>query len=110
MIARQLLFASLISTVLLSPIEWVRSQTPAKTSVGTALSVTDAGQWRTIQKGGPLRAIALESADPSYTAGPKMLGFDSKNILPRVLIVGQSEKKSAKAKTFPMKNSPNAAI
>ena len=110
MIARQLLFASLISTVLLSPIEWVRSQTPAKTSVGTALSVTDAGQWRTLQKGVALRAIALERAEPSYTLELKLLRFDSQIIIPRVLIAGQWQLKSASAKTLAEKSGAIAAI
>src|SRR5882757_2231326 len=110
MIARQLLFASLISTVLLSPIEWVRSQTPAKTSVGTALSVTDAGQWRTLQKGVALRAIALERAELSYTLELKLLRFDSQIIIPRVLIAGQWQLKSASAKTLAEKSGAIAAI
>ena len=110
MIARQLLFASLISTVLLSPIEWVRSQTPAKTSVGTALSVTDAGQWRTLQKGVALRTVTLERSEPSYTLELRLLRFDGQIILPRVLTAGQWQLKSASAKTFAEKSSAIAAI
>ena len=110
MIARRLLFVSLVSTVLLSPVEWVRSQTPAKTSVGTTLSVTDAGHWRTLQKGVALRTVALERSEPSYTLELKLLRFDSQIIIPRVLIAGQWQLKSASAKTFAEKSGAIAAI
>lgn len=110
MIARQLLSVSLISTVLLSPIEWVRSQTPAKPSIGTTLSVTDPGKWRMLQKGVALRAIALERTEPSYTLELKLLRFDSQIIIPRVLTAGQWQLKSASAKTFAEKSSAIATI
>ena len=110
MITGRLLFISLVSTVLLFPVDWVLSQTPAKTSVGTALSVTDAGQWRTLQKGVALRAIALERAEPSYTLELKLLRFDSQIIIPRVLTAGQWQLKSASAKIFAEKSSAIAAI
>jgi hypothetical protein len=96
--------------VVLSPVEWVRSQTPAKPSVGTTLSVTDAGQWRTLQKGVALRTVALERSEPSYTLELKLLRFDSQIIIPRVLIAGQWQLKSASAKTFAEKSGAIAAI
>src|SRR5882724_998500 len=84
MITRPLLSIRLVSTVLLSPVEWVRSQTPAKPSIGPTLSVTDAGHWRTLQKGVALRTIALERAEPSYTLELRLVRFDGHIIIPRV--------------------------
>jgi len=110
MITGRLLFISLVSTVLLFPVDWVRSQTPAKTSVGTTLSVVDAGHWRTLQKGVALRTVALERSEPSYRLELRLLRFDSQIILPRVLTAGQWQLKSASAKTFAEKSSAIATI
>ena len=110
MITRRLLFISLVATALLFPVESVRSQTPAKPSIGTTLSVTDAGHWRTLQKGVALRTVALERSEPSYRLELRLLRFDSQIIIPRVLIAGQWQLKSASAKTFAEKSSAIATI
>ena len=112
MIARQLLFASLISTSCCCP-----------RSSGSALKrrqkhrserrspVTDAGQWRTLQKASRLRTVALERSEPSHTLELKLLRFDGrKSIIPRVLTAGQWQLKSASAKTFAEKSGAIAAI
>jgi hypothetical protein len=94
----------------LFPVESVRSQTPAKPSIGTTLSVTDAGHWRTLQKGVALRTVALERAEPSYRLELRLLRFDGQIIIPRVLTAGQWQLKSASAKTFAEKSSAIATI
>ena len=76
MITGRLLFISLVSTVLLFPVDWVRSQTPAKTSVGTTLSVVDAGHWRTLQKGVALRTVALERGAVTHVGPSAALSND----------------------------------
>lgn len=110
MIARQFLSASIASTLVLLPVDSVRSQAPAKAPVGTSLTVTDAGRWRMLQSGVGFRTIALERSEPSYTLELKLLRFDGQFIVPRVLNAGQFQLKTASAKTLAEKSGAIAAI
>ncbi len=88
----------------------VGSQAPGRLIAGGTLSVRDAGQWRTLQKGVALRTIALERSEPSYTLELKLARFDTQQIAPRVLHAGQWQLRGADAKTFAEKSGALATI
>jgi phosphodiester glycosidase len=110
MVARQFLSASLASALLMLSVEGVRSQTPAKPQVGTTITVTDPGRWHDLQQGVALRTVAMERTQPNYTIELKLLRFDSRLIVPRVLNAGDFSLKGASAKTFAEKTKAIAAI
>lgn len=89
----------------------VSSQIPAtKLKNSPALAVTDAGGWKTIQKGVEFRKMTLERSDPSHTVDLKLLRFDASAIVPRVLRSAQFQLKGANAKTFADKSGALATI
>ena len=93
-----------------SPIS-VSSQAPAtKLKNNPALAVTDAGSWKIIQKGVEFRKMVLERSEPSHSIDLKLLRFDTRLVVPRVLRSAQFQLKSANAKTFAEKNGALAAI
>jgi len=102
--------AILLPAILLSSPVQVESQAPARLIAGGTLSVRNAGQWRTLQKGVALRTIALERTEPSYTLELKVARFDTQQIAPRVLHAGQWQLKGADAKTFAEKSGALATI
>lgn len=102
--------AILLPAILFSSVVRVESQTPAPLIAGGTLSVGNAGQWRTLQKGVALRTIALERAEPNYTLELKLVRFDTQQITARVLHAGQWQLKGADAKTFAEKSGALAAI
>src|ERR1044071_10258037 len=110
MMPSRFLLAILVPAMLLFSAARVGSQAPARLIAGGTLSVRNAGQWRTLQKGIALRAIALERAEPSYTLELKLARFDTQQIAPRVLHAGQWQLRGADAKTFAEKSGAFAAI
>ncbi|HEX9271080.1 MAG TPA: phosphodiester glycosidase family protein, partial [Candidatus Binatia bacterium] len=93
-----------------SPIS-VSSQAPAtKLKNNPALAVTNAGSWKVIQKGVEFRKMVLERSEPSHSIDLKLLRFDTRLVVPRVLRSAQFQLKSANAKTFAEKNGALAAI
>jgi uncharacterized protein YigE (DUF2233 family) len=93
-----------------SPIS-VSSQGPAtKLKNNPALAVTDAGSWKVIQKGVEFRKMVLERSEPSHSIDLKLLRFDTRLVVPRVLRSAQFQLKSANAKMFAEKNGALAAI
>jgi uncharacterized protein YigE (DUF2233 family) len=106
----RLAFAILLPAILFLSVAQVGSQAPGRLIAGGTLSVRNAGQWRTLQKGVALRAIALERTEPSYTLELKLARFDTQQIAPRVLHAGQWQLKGADAKTFAEKSGAFAAI
>jgi len=93
-----------------SPIS-VSSQAPAtKLKNNPALAVTDAGSWKVIQKGVEFRKMLLERSEPSHSIDLKLLRFDTRLVVPRVLRSAQFQLKSANAKMFAEKNGALAAI
>ena len=88
----------------------VFSQALSKAKLGATLTITDNGNWRAIQKGVQFRKIVLERSEPSYTVELKLLRFDSRLILPKILSAEQFQLKAASAKTFTEKSGALAAI
>jgi len=89
----------------------VSSQPPAtKLKNNPVIAVTDAGSWKTIQKGVEFRKMTLERSEPSHSIDLKLLRFDSRLVVPRVLRSAQFQLKGANAKTFAEKTGALATI
>jgi hypothetical protein len=89
----------------------VSSQTPVtKLKNNPSLAVTDAGSWKIIQKGIEYRKMSLERSEPSHSIDLKLLRFDTRLVVPRILRSIQFQLKSANAKTFAEKSGALAAI
>ena len=89
----------------------VSSQTPVtKLTNNPNLAVTDAGSWKVIQKGIEYRKISLERSEPSHSIDLKLLRFDTRLVVPRILRSIQFQLKSANAKTFAERSGALAAI
>jgi uncharacterized protein YigE (DUF2233 family) len=89
----------------------ISSQTTAtKLKNNPTLAVTDAGGWKVIQKGIEFRKMSLERSEPSHSVELKLLRFDTRLIVPRVLRSAQFQLKGANAKTFVEKSGALAAI
>src|ERR1044071_8156169 len=71
----RLAFAVLLPAILFLSVAQVGSQAPGRLIAGGTLSVRNAGQWRTLQKGVALRAIALERSEPRYTIELQLARF-----------------------------------
>jgi Phosphodiester glycosidase len=82
----------------------------AQAKIGATLTVSDAGSWKSIQKGVEFRKIVLERTEPGYQVELNLLRLDSQYIVPRVLYAGEFQLKSASAKTFTEKAGAIAAI
>lgn len=88
----------------------VYGQGAAKALLGATLTVTDSGRWRQVQQAVEYRKIALERSEPNYTFELKLLRFDGRLILPRILPAAQFQLKSATAKTFLQRSAAIATI
>jgi Phosphodiester glycosidase len=89
----------------------ISSQAPAtKLKNNPTLAVTDAGSWKVLQKGVEFRKMSLERSEPSHSIDLKLLRFDTRLVVPRVLRSAQFQLKSADAKTFAEKSGALAAI
>ena len=107
---RRCVSVTVIFLLLLHSAATVFSQAAQKAQVGAALTVTDAGAWKPIQKGLEFRRIVMERSEPGYEIEFKLLRLDSRIIIPRVLSAGSFQLKSANAKTFAEKAGAIAAI
>lgn len=104
-------FATVVAFLLLFPaVGAVFVQADKNAKIGRTLAVTDAGAWKTIQKGLEFRRIVMERSEPGYEVEFKLLRVDSQIIVPRVLSAGSFQLKSANAKTFAEKAGAIAAI
>ncbi|HXV81450.1 MAG TPA: phosphodiester glycosidase family protein [Candidatus Binatia bacterium] len=83
---------------------------PTKLKSNPALTVSDAGVWKTIQHGVEFRKMSLERAEPGLSIDLKLLRFDTRLVVPRVLRSAQFQLKSANAKTFAEKSGALATI
>ena len=89
----------------------VSSQSPAaRLQNNPSLAVTDAGSWKIIQKGVEFRKMVLERSEPSHSIDLKLLRFDTRLVIPRILRAAQLQLKSANVKTFAEKNGALATI
>jgi len=86
------------------------SQTAGKHKISSTLSVTDAGAWKSVQKGIESRKITFERSEPGYTLDLKLLRFDTQWITARLLRAAQYQLKAASAMTFVEHSGAVAAI
>jgi len=100
----------LVSSFLLCSAATLYSQAPNLSRVGTNLTFTDFGGWRTIQKGIEFRKIVLQRSEPSYPIELKLVRFDPKAIAPRILYGRDFQLNGASSKIFAEKNGAIAAI
>lgn len=88
----------------------VSSQATKKANLGASLAITESGAWKPIQRGVEFRTMTMQRIDPAYAMELKLLRFDGRFIVPRVLYAGQFQLKSANAKLFAEKAGAVAAI
>jgi uncharacterized protein YigE (DUF2233 family) len=90
----------------------IRAVSPVhqKLNSSPGVAVTDRGIWRAPQPGLEVRNIALERADPNQVIQLKLLRFDSRRIVARVLRSADFQLKSATVKTLAEKSGALAAI
>ena len=74
------------------------------------LAITDAGSWKVIQKGAEFRKVTLERAEPPYQLDLKLVRFDLRWIVPRVVRSLQYNLKSADVRTLAEKSGALAMI
>lgn len=96
--------------ILVSVVSFASQAPQRKPTIGTTLTVTDWGSWNTVRKGVEFRKIAMEHSASSNTLEFKLLRFDGRLIVPRVLYADQFQLKGASAKTFAEKSGAIAAI
>jgi uncharacterized protein YigE (DUF2233 family) len=104
------LSTSLIYLFLLFSVVSFASEAQQKLKIAQTLTATDSGSWKTVQKGIEFRQIALERSEPSQIIELKLLRFDGRWIVPRVLHSGQFQLKGANVKSFAEKTGAVAAI
>jgi hypothetical protein len=75
-----------------------------------SLSITDAGSWKSIQRGVEFRKMSLQRSEPNHSIDLKLLRFDTHWIAPRVLRSAQFQLKGASVKTFAEKSGAIATI
>jgi uncharacterized protein YigE (DUF2233 family) len=85
-------------------------QASGKQKISPTISVTDAGTWKSVQKGIESRKITLERSEPAYTLDLKLLRFDTQWITARLLRSAQYQLKAANAMTFVERSGAVAAI
>ena len=100
----------LVSLFLLVCAAALHAQAPNKLRIGTNLSVSDFGAWRTVQKGIEFRKIVLERSEPIYPLELKLVRFDPRAIAPRILYGRDMQLNGASSKTFAQKGGAIAAI
>jgi uncharacterized protein YigE (DUF2233 family) len=106
----RLLSTSLATVFVIFSAVSVSSLAQIKAKIGATLTVTDFGSWKTVQKGIDFRTVGLERSEPSQIIELKLLRFDSRWIVPRVLHSSQFQLKGATVKSFAEKTGALAAI
>jgi phosphodiester glycosidase len=76
----------------------------------SALAVSEAGSWKLLQQGIETRKLTLERHEPNQLIELKLLRFDSRRIVPRVLCSRDFQLKAATVKTFAEKSGALAVI
>ncbi len=75
-----------------------------------ALAIADSGSWRAVQNGAEFRKVTLERRDPYQIIDLKLLRFDSRWIVPRVVRSQTYNLKGANVKTLAEKSGAIAMI
>jgi uncharacterized protein YigE (DUF2233 family) len=102
--------ALFIALTLLSSVRAIQAQPNKKPKIGADLTVEEIGAWRVVHSGIESRQLVLERSEPNYILELKLVRFDPKTIVPRILHSGQFQLKGADAKTFVEKSGALAAI
>ena len=88
----------------------VSFQAPTKLRDNPTLAVSDSGSWKSIQQGVEFRKMALQRSEPSHSIDLKLVRFDTRRIVARVLRSAQFQLKGANAKAFADKSGAIATI
>ena len=83
---------------------------PLAITAGPGLIVNEEGRWVAVSKGIEYRVIALQRGESNQPMELKLLRFDTRQVVPRVLRSAQFESRSATAQTFVQKSGALAAI
>lgn len=89
------------------------SRTPAqpiKLKGNPALSVSNAGEWRALQRGIEFRKLSLERSEPYQQIDLKLVRLDTRWVAPRIVRSLQYNLKAADVKTLAEKSSAVAMI
>jgi len=86
------------------------SAQPARLKSSPTLSVTDAGTWRSVQKGVEFRSVTLERSEPYQLILLKIVRFDTRSIVPRVIRSFQYQLKGSDVKSLAQRSGAVAAI
>src|SRR3989338_8561324 len=74
------------------------------------LTVTEPGSWKAIHKGAEFRKLTLQRSEPHQMIDLKMVRFDTRWLIPRILRSLQLKLKAANVKTLAEKSGAMAAI
>ncbi len=83
---------------------------PVKLNGSPTLSVTDRGSWKLIQKGAEFRKVTLERSEPYQVIELKLLRFDTRWVVPRIVRSLQYRLKGAEVRTLAEKSGALAMI
>ncbi|HVO93064.1 MAG TPA: phosphodiester glycosidase family protein [Terriglobales bacterium] len=100
----------LLPSVLLAGAVAAFAQSSGKARLAANLTVTESGTWKKVQNGIEFRKMTLERSEPASTVELKLLRFDTRWVVPRVLTATQLQLKAASAKTFAEKSGALAAV
>jgi hypothetical protein len=87
-----------------------RSTTFNKLRGSPGLAITDAGNWKAIQMGAEFRKVTLERTEPHHLIDLKIVRFDTRWVMPRIVRSLQYNLKSANVKTLAEKSGAIAMI
>lgn len=83
---------------------------PAKFKSSPTLAIADAGAWKNVRKGVEFRKLTLQRSDPYQLIDLKIVRFDTRWIVPRVLHSPAYNLRAADVKTLAEKSGAIAAI
>jgi uncharacterized protein YigE (DUF2233 family) len=89
------------------------AQVPAqgvRLKTSSTLSVAETGAWKVFQKGAEFRKVTLERSEPHQLIDLKIVRFDTRWIIPRIVRSLQYQLKGADVKTLAEKSGAVAAI
>jgi uncharacterized protein YigE (DUF2233 family) len=81
-----------------------------KLKASPGLAIADSGHWKVIQKGVEFRKVILERAEPHQVIDLKLVRFDTRWIVPRIVRSLQYNLKSANVRTLAEKSGAIAMI
>lgn len=81
-----------------------------KLQSSAGLTVTEPGSWKTIRKGAEYRKISLQRSEPPQAIDLKLVRFDSRWVIPRIVRSARLQLKGANVRTLAEKSGAIAAI